>query len=752
MYLRSIGVPIPGSGDRGGTLRISFTSLSSSSDAAVTVRTTTSAPGGRAGLAYEGIPIAKLLTGTAYLCGLRQTESDRSNLAIQNAGAEGAGDVVIRLTVFSGSPTASFSKVLPDERLSPGDFKQVSGILQSNGLSLASGYVRVERIVGSAPYYAYAVINDQTSSDGSFVPPVLETSLVGLNGLTLPAIVEANAFTSEVILTNWSTSSKKVNLTYMADAVQSSDKKVVISRTVQAGEQVVIPNLIQFFRESGLAEILPLGSSYAGPLMVTVDDGDVSSLSVGARISTPGAIGRYGLFYAGVPFGTSSTSSAWLYGLQQNAENRTNLALVTTSSTDENADVFSIDLYDGNSGLQVNTLEGITVKAGEWKQIGSILAQYATGTTQGYAQVRRTSGSNRFIAYAVINDGGQPGERTGDGTFIASVFPPTPPSSSLQIGSREDLLTKDTIQARGLCFWPDGVMGVLSSQNTHTFFGNSGGGCSSPDGLPSKTIGTLINPIVTSVSPRIPILNMKHGYNYSGGGPVYEDPASGTLLMFYHAEKWPGGDYRPFWSLLGMAKSSDNGASWADLGEIISPSTPFSETGTSSLDVSSGSFVIVGPYFYVCFNDLSADDGYMRAAVARAKVADVLNAAISQNDVVPWKKYYNGDWNEPGLGDGLVSSKPIDPVPRGSPFPTTIILESTLWSTRAGLLRPVTISTTRSQQMELTGPLDKESRAIQEVRPTLPLLGWERNRATLEPSFISITYIVLEATMCSPGD
>ena len=40
----------------------------------------------------------------------------------------------------------------------------------------------------------------------------------------------------------------------------------------------------------------------------------------------------------------------------------------------------------------------------------------------------------------------------------------------------------------------------------------------------------------------------------------------------------------------------------------------------------------------------------MRAAVARAQVADVLNAAINQNDVVAWKKYYNGDWNEPGLG------------------------------------------------------------------------------------------------------
>ena len=39
--------------------------------------------------------------------------------------------------------------------------------------------------------------------------------------------------------------------------------------------------------------------------------------------------------------------------------------------------------------------------------------------TQGYARVTRVAGSNPFIAYAVINDGGQPGERTGDGAFVA---------------------------------------------------------------------------------------------------------------------------------------------------------------------------------------------------------------------------------------------------------------------------------------------------------------------------------------------
>ena len=54
-----------------------------------------------------------------------------------------------------------------------------------------------------------------------------------------------------------------------------------------------------------------------------------------------------------------------------------------------------------------------------WVQIGSILSQYKSGTNNGYARVTRTAGKNPFIAYAIVNDGASPGERTGDGAFVA---------------------------------------------------------------------------------------------------------------------------------------------------------------------------------------------------------------------------------------------------------------------------------------------------------------------------------------------
>src|SRR6185436_9667007 len=93
----------------------------------------------------------------------------------------------------------------------------------------------------------------------------------------------------------------------------------------------------------------------------------------------------------------------------------------TEASTNSEPNVFAIEIYDGNTGLKVNTVEGITVKVREWRQFQSVLAQYGNGTTQGYAHIKRTSGANRFVAYAVMNDGGQPGQRTGDGAFVVSV-------------------------------------------------------------------------------------------------------------------------------------------------------------------------------------------------------------------------------------------------------------------------------------------------------------------------------------------
>lgn len=416
-YLRLLGLAIPASGNQGGTLRVNFSGLSAASDAAVAVRTTTIAPGGRAGLAYAGIPTSNGLTTPSYLCGLRQNPTDRSNIAVQNVGGPSDGNITLRLTVFSGDVTNPRSQRLSDIVLAPGGFQQISGIL--GGVSLVNGYVRVERILGTASYYAYGVINDESNSDGSFVLPILESSLAGRTRLTLPVIVENSAFSSEIVATNWSSSKKTLDCRFVSNAIQTADATAHFQISINPSEQLILPDFVQVLRNQAIPGIGPRGSAYVGSVFARVSSGDLSGISLSARTSTPGGGGRYGLYYTSVPNGSASTTTVWIYDLQQNTESRSNLALVNTGEQDGSSSTFQIDIFDGDTGTPVGSI-GISLNAGSWAQIPTILAPYAPGTTQGYVRITLTAGNNPFIAYGVINDGNKPGARTGDGAFLAS--------------------------------------------------------------------------------------------------------------------------------------------------------------------------------------------------------------------------------------------------------------------------------------------------------------------------------------------
>ena len=420
------GATILATEDQIGTLRVGFRGFSSS-DVAVTVRTTTPVPEGRAGLAYPAIPAETGFGDEAvYVCGLRQNEQDRSNLAFQNMGNSGDGAVTLRTTVFSGDVDGGGPRVLEDVTLAPGGFHQYSGLLERAGFT--QGYARVERVEGTAPFYAYGVINDQANSDGSFVSAVREGSLAGAMGQTLPVIVETNVFTSELMVTNFSNVPKMVTFRFRAEAVQTPDKTAVVEWNFQPGQQVIVPNIVEMMRKIGTPGIGPSGQTFAGALFATVAEGDMSGIAIGARTSSPGGGGRYGVFYNAVPYGEAFGNSAWVYGLQQNEENRSNLALVNTGEVDGSPSVFQLDIYDGTpsvdlgshrlTGTLANTVTGLRVEAGGWYQINSILAGYAPETTQGYVRITKISGNNPFLAYGVINDGGAPGQRSGDGAYL----------------------------------------------------------------------------------------------------------------------------------------------------------------------------------------------------------------------------------------------------------------------------------------------------------------------------------------------
>ena len=420
-YLRERGLPIPETGNRMGTLRVASSRLGSS-DIGVTVRTTTAVPEGRAGLAYPGVPVEAGFEDAVYVCGLRQNEQDRSNVALQHMGTPEDGPITLRATVYSGDAETSEGYKLEDRILVPGGFYQYNGILNKAGFT--NGYVKVERVEGRAPFYAYGVINDQGNSDGSFVFPVAANSPEGPirpshRQHTLPVIVETGSFTSELTVTNFSEEAKSISFRFVADGIRTDDQTAYFSMTIEAGEQRIIPNIIDTqLRQKGVEGVGPGRGGLAGALFAWVGSDDPSGIVIGARTGSPdGSGGQYGVFYNAVPKRAAFTGpdSAWIYGLQQNGENRSNLAVVNIGPFADS--VLGIDIYDGETGALVKTITR-TVPPGRWHQINGILGNHAPATTQGYVRIRRLSGNDPFLAYGVINDGSAPGERSGDGAYL----------------------------------------------------------------------------------------------------------------------------------------------------------------------------------------------------------------------------------------------------------------------------------------------------------------------------------------------
>ena len=200
------------------------------------VRTTTVVPEGRAGLAYPGIATEAGFHEPVYLCGLRQNDRDRSNVAVQHMGTAEDGPLTLYIWVHSGENADAFLK---EVKLEPGGFRQFSGVLSEH--QYPHGYVEVERANGSAPFYAYGVINDQSNSDGSFVFPVAASTLEGPRRQTLPVIVETEEFTSELTVTNFSEEEKTLAFSFVAEGLTTTDRTARFSLTLGGSEQRIIP-------------------------------------------------------------------------------------------------------------------------------------------------------------------------------------------------------------------------------------------------------------------------------------------------------------------------------------------------------------------------------------------------------------------------------------------------------------------------------------------------------------------------------
>lgn len=96
-----------------------------------------------------------------------------------------------------------------------------------------------------------------------------------------------------------------------------------------------------------------LGAAFVGPVIISVDGGNAQGLALSAKTTNPSPAGGgfLGLYYQAVPFGSTSPG-VWISGLQQDSENRSNVALVNTGENGTGAIEVKLEYFSGVTGLR----------------------------------------------------------------------------------------------------------------------------------------------------------------------------------------------------------------------------------------------------------------------------------------------------------------------------------------------------------------------------------------------------------------
>ena len=96
------------------------------------------------------------------------------------------------------------------------------------------------------------------------------------------------------------------------------------------------------------------------------------------------------------------------------------MALLNNGADNTDPITLQVSFNDADRGLPLReTL--VTLAPGQGTQLLNPLAE--RGAQNGWATIYRRAVSSPWVAYAVINDGGVPGQRTGDGALFLATVP-----------------------------------------------------------------------------------------------------------------------------------------------------------------------------------------------------------------------------------------------------------------------------------------------------------------------------------------
>jgi hypothetical protein len=250
------------------------------------------------------------------------------------------------------------------------------------------------------------------------------------------------------------------------------------------------------------------------------------------------------------------------------------------------------------------------------------------------------------VGVALLWSGRLPGAQTAERTIVA-------------FGERHVVLTLEQRHDLGFVFGPsDGSVGAISNNKGYFLFVSAMNRRKA--GGTFRLAGTLSRfESRTSPGPALRAGTAPGEFSfdrdYAGGGtvaPIEDDHGRHGVLLVYHAEFQPGSTCQRvpwYYSDLGAAISTDGGQTFRSLGEIIQPtvSRPQWQATTPCQNAAIGYGTLVlgdengGPldpararwgegYYYVFYTD-RGPLGAVHAAVARAKRADVIEAAFDGN-------------------------------------------------------------------------------------------------------------------------
>jgi hypothetical protein len=201
---------------------------------------------------------------------------------------------------------------------------------------------------------------------------------------------------------------------------------------------------------------------------------------------------------------------------------------------------------------------------------------------------------------------------------------------------------------------PSGGSIAMLSTKDFIYYENAG------PGVPTKA-----EPVMApSCAKGDPSCRQNYDADYVGANSVITASNGNDLLMFYEAGNKTYGSGPPAkgegeYNVMALARSSDNGRSWTPQGVVLSGDDPkpTSEPTANQPGVGEPGTVVANGYIYMVYfyHPNFPVDKHVQdfLQIARAPVA---------SDGAPgsWMKYYDGAWEQPGIGGKGSTILPID--------------------------------------------------------------------------------------------